>query len=105
MDRQRAAAGPYGKTIAHGYLTLALSNLFMPQIVDVRGISMGINYGVNKVRFPAPVPVGSRLRAGAELTSAEAIRGGVQTIMLITIETEGSDKPACVIESVSRYLA
>jgi acyl dehydratase len=105
VDPERAAAGPFGTTIAHGYLTLSLSNLFMPQIVEVRGISMGINYGVNKVRFPVPVPVGSRLRAGAQLTAADPIPGGVQTTIVITMETEGGDKPACVIESVSRYLA
>jgi acyl dehydratase len=105
VDPARAADGPFGTTIAHGYLTLSLSNFFLPQIVDVQGISMGINYGVNKVRFPAPVRVGSRLRAGAQLTAAEPIPGGVQTTIVITMETEGGDKPACVIESVSRYLA
>ncbi len=76
VDAKRAADGPFGTTIAHGYLTLSLSNLFLPQIVDVQGISMGINYGVNKVRFPAPVPVGSRVRAGAELAAADPIAGG-----------------------------
>jgi acyl dehydratase len=105
VDPARAADGPFGTTIAHGYLTLALSNFFLPQIVDVHGISMGINYGVNKVRFPSPVRVGSRLRAGAELTAADPIPGGVQTVVVITMETEGGDKPVCVIESVSRYLA
>jgi acyl dehydratase len=105
VDPVRAADGPFGTTIAHGYLTLSLSNFFLPQIVEVRGFSMGINYGVNKVRFPSPVRVGSRLRAGAELTAADPFPGGVQTVIVITMETEGGDKPACVIESVSRYLA
>jgi acyl dehydratase len=105
VDAKRAADGPFGTTIAHGYLTLSLSNLFLPQIVDVQGISMGINYGVNKVRFPAPVPVGSRVRAGAELAAADPIPGGLQTTIVITIEIEGGDKPACVIEALSRYLA
>lgn len=105
VDPERAAAGPFGTTIAHGYLTLSLSNALLPQIVEVRGISMGVNYGVNKVRFPAPVKVGSRIRAGAELVAVEEIPGGVQTTILITIEVEGGDKPACVIESLSRFLA
>jgi acyl dehydratase len=105
VDPDRAADGPFGSTIAHGYLTLSLSNHFLPQILEVRGISMGVNYGMNKVRFPAPVPVGSRLRGGAELIAVDEIEGGVQTTVLITIEIDGSDKPACVIESISRYLA
>jgi acyl dehydratase len=105
VDAKRAAEGPFGTTIAHGYLTMSLSNLFLPQIVDVQGISMGINYGVNKVRFPAPVPVGSRVRGGASLAAAEPIAGGLQTTIVITIEIEGGAKPACVIEALSRYLA
>jgi acyl dehydratase len=105
VDPVRAAAGPFGGTIAHGYLTLALSNYLMPQILEVRGISMGINYGTNKVRFPGPVPVGSKIRAGAELVAADPIPGGVQATIRITIEMEGGEKPACVIESVSRFLS
>lgn len=104
VDPERAAAGPFGATIAHGYLTLSLSNALLPQIMEVRGISMGVNYGVNKVRFPAPVKVGSRIRAGAELVAVEEIAGGVQTAILVTIEIEGGEKPACVIESLSRFL-
>lgn len=105
VDPERAKSGPFGATIAHGYLTMALSNYFLPQIVDVRGISMGINYGVDKVRFPVPVKVGSRVRGRAELVSVEAIKGGMQAKILIVIDIEGQEKPACVIESVSRYLA
>ena len=105
VDVERAASGPFGAPIAHGYLTMSLSNFFLPQIVDVQGFNMGVNYGVNKVRFPSPVPVGSRIRGGAVLQSADDIAGGVQTVMVITIEVEGTDKPACVIEAVSRYLA
>jgi acyl dehydratase len=105
VDPERADGGPFGTTIAHGYLTLSLSNFFLPQIVEVQGISMGINYGVNRVRFPAPVLVGSRVRGGAELTAVEPIAGGVQTTMLITLEVEQGGKPVCVIESLSRYLA
>jgi acyl dehydratase len=104
-DPERAKDGPFGGTIAHGYLTLSLSNLFLPQIVEVRGVSLGINYGANKVRFPAPVPVGSRVRGAAEVLAVEPIAGGVQATVRITIEIEGGAKPACVIESISRYLA
>ena len=106
VDPEAAAAGPFGATIAHGYLTLALTNLLLPQIVRVEGISMGVNYGVNRVRFPRPVLVGSRLRASATLTSAAELPGGsgVQTVITITVEIEGQAKPACVVESVSRFL-
>ena len=103
-DAVRAAAGPFGAPIAHGYLTLALSNLFLPQIVEVRGFNMGVNYGTNKVRFPSPVPVGSRIRGGAEMTEVADVMGGLQTTIVITIEVEGTAKPACVIESISRWL-
>jgi acyl dehydratase len=105
VDPERARSGPFGGPIAHGYLTLSLSNRLLPQIVDVRGVSLGVNYGANRVRFPAPVPVGARLRGGAELVDVTEVDGGVQTTMRITIEIEGADKPACVIESLSRYLA
>jgi len=105
VDPEAAAAGPFGGPIAHGYLTLSLSNLFLPQIVEVQGISAGVNYGANKIRYPAPVLVGSKLRAGAELVAVDEVPGGVQTTMVITIEIEGGTKPACVIESLSRYLA
>ena len=106
VDPERARAeSPFGGPVAHGYLTLALSNELLPQIVEVRGISMGINYGVDKVRFPAPVPVGSRVRAGAELLEVTDVPGGIQTKMGITIEVEGNAKPACVIESLSRFFA
>jgi len=105
VDLERAAAGPFGAPIAHGYLTLSLSNALLPEIVEVRDVSMGVNYGANKVRFPAPVPVGSRIRAQVTLASVEDVPGGVQTTMVITIEIDGGIKPACVIESISRYLA
>jgi acyl dehydratase len=106
VDVARATAeSPFGGPIAHGYLTLSLSNLFLPQIVEVRGVSAGLNRGTGKVRFPSPVPVGSRLRASARMEAAEEVPGGVDTTIVITIEREGSDKPACVIESLSRWLA
>lgn len=104
-DPARAAEGPFGTTIAHGYLTLALTNLFLPQLVRVEGISMGVNYGTNKVRFPAPVPVGSRIRGRGEILSVDDVTGGVQATILITVEVEGTEKPACVVESLSRFLA
>jgi len=104
VDRARAES-PFGGPIAHGYLTLALSNLFLPQLIAVPAASAGVNYGTGKVRFPAPVPVGSRVRGGAEITAVDDIAGGVQTTITITIEVEGGTKPACVIESLSRWLA
>lgn len=104
IDAERATKGPFGAPIAHGYLTLSLSNLFLPQIVEVRGFSAGVNYGVDKVRFPSPVKVGSRVRGGAELTAVGEVNGGLQTTMVITIEIEGGSKPACVIESLSRWM-
>jgi acyl dehydratase len=105
VDVERAnRESPFGGPIAHGYLTMSLSNLFLPQIVSVEGFSAGVNYGVNKVRFMTPVLVGSRVRGGAELLEVTDVPGGIQTIMKITIEIEGAAKPACVIEAVSRWL-
>ncbi len=103
VDPERARQGPFGATIAHGYLTQSLVNLFLPQIVEVRGISMGVNYGADRLRFPAPVPVGSRIRGSAELLEVEEIKGTVQAKIRVTVEIEGSDRPACVIDTISRY--
>jgi acyl dehydratase len=103
VDPERAKDGPFGACIAHGYLTMSLVNYFLPQIVVVQGISMGVNYGADKLRFPAPVPVGSRIRGGGELTKAEEVKGGVQVTVRVTIEVEGSDRPACVVDTVSRF--
>jgi acyl dehydratase len=105
VDAERAKAGPFGGPIAHGYLTLSLSNLFLPELLQVPCASAGVNYGTGKVRFPSPVPVGSRLRGAAVITAVEEITGGVQTTITITVEVEGGHKPACVIESLSRWLA
>lgn len=106
VDVDRATAeSPFGGPIAHGYLTLALTNLFLPQVVDVQGISLGVNRGTGKIRFPSPVPVGARLRAGVELVAVDDVEGGIDTTMVITVEREGADKPVCVVESLSRYLA
>jgi acyl dehydratase len=104
VDPEMAAAGPFGTTIAHGYLTLSLTNCLLPQVVSVEGISMGINYGTNKVRFPSPVPVGSRVRVGAELVEVDEVPGGYQTVIRATVEVEDSDRPACVVDAVSRFL-
>lgn len=103
VDPERAKSGPFGGTIAHGYLTLSLASFFLPQIATYEGFSMAINYGVDKVRFINPVKCGARIRAGAEMQSVTDVGGGVQTKVLITIEIEGEDKPACVIESLSRW--
>ncbi len=104
VDPERAAKGPFGSTIAHGYLTQSLVNYFLPQIVEVRGISMGVNYGADRLRFPAPVPVGSRVRGSAELIEAEDTKdGGVQTKVRVTVEIEGKDRPGCVIDPISRF--
>ncbi len=106
VDVERARKeSPFGGPIAHGYLTLSLSNLVMPQLVEVRGVSMGLNYGTGRVRFPAPVPVGARVRGRGELIGCDEVPGGVQTTIRITMEIEGGTKPACVVESLSRWLA
>ena len=100
-DPERAATGPFGTTIAHGYLTLSLVPMLVWQIYTVEGLAMGVNYGSDKVRFPAPVPVGSRVRAGAELLELTRDPRGAQATVRVTIEREGADKPACVAETVS----
>ncbi len=104
VDVEKAKAGPFGTPIAHGYLTMSLASLFLPQIVLVHGLSMGLNYGVDKVRFPSPVPVGSRLRGKGTMISAIEVPGGVQAVIRVTIEREGSEKPSAVVDTVSRYL-
>lgn len=103
VDPEKAKDGPFGACIAHGYLSLSLVNMFLPQIVDVQGIKMGVNYGSDKVRFPAPVPVGSRLRGVGELIAAEEVKGGIQAVIRVSVEIEGGDRPACVIDTISRY--
>lgn len=103
VDPVKAESGPFGATIAHGYLTLSLVNLFLPEIVDVQGISMGVNYGCEKVRFPSPVKVGSRVRGVGELVGVGHVKGGVQATIRVTVEIEGSERPACVVDTISRY--
>jgi acyl dehydratase len=104
VDPQRASSGPFGAPIAHGYLTLSLVSRFLPEIVVVKGISMGVNYGVDRVRFPSPVKVGARIRGVGELLEAERQKdGSVQAKVRVTVEIEGGAKPACVAETLSRY--
>src|SRR5690349_15216799 len=103
VDVERAKSGPFGGTIAHGYLTLSLIPGLMPTVWEVHGFAMGINYGINKMRFPSPVKVGSKVRIGATLANLEEVSGGVQIMLDVTVEIEGSEKPACVAQVIFRY--
>jgi acyl dehydratase len=104
VDVEKAKRGPFGGPIAHGYLTASLANYFLPQLLDVQGTSMGVNYGCDKIRFPSPVPVGSKVRGTGTLTSVEETKdGGIQAKITIKIEIEGQERPACVIETISRF--
>jgi acyl dehydratase len=106
VDREKAAAGPFGTTIAHGYLTLSLVIPLFGELLEVKGVSMGINYGLNKVRFPAPVPVGAKIRLAARFGAIEdAGVNAVQAVADLTVEVEGSEKPACVAQVLYRYYA
>lgn len=106
VDQERAAEGPFGGTIAHGYLTLALLIPLMTQLLDISGVRMSINYGLDKVRFPAPVPVGAKIRLKGQVASVDEVKGdGVQITIDFTVEIEGSDKPACVARGVYRHYA
>ncbi len=104
-DVERAAAGPFGTTIAHGFLTLSLTPTLLHEIYEVRGVGMAINYGANRVRFPAPLPSGSRVRVRARLESVDDVAGGVQVVTHVEIERDGGDKPCCVADLVSRFLS
>lgn len=103
VDVERAKAGPFGGTIAHGYLTMSMINLFLPSLMEVRGFAHAVNVGLDRLRFLAPVVVGSRIRAVCEIVSVEEIKGAIQSIVRVTIEIEGSEKPALVADTVSRY--
>ena len=104
VDPERATSGPFGGTIAHGYLTMSLAPTLLSEVWRVDGMKMGLNYGINKLRFPSPVPVGSKLRVGAALADVEDVSGGgVQATLALTFDIEGNDKPACVAEVVYRY--
>jgi acyl dehydratase len=104
-DPERAADGPFGTTIAHGLLTLSLVPVFMHDLYRVEGIAMAVNYGFNKVRFVAPVPVGSKLRGAGSVVEVTPVSGGMQAVFGLTLEIDGSSKPACVCESIIRFVA
>jgi acyl dehydratase len=104
VDPERARSGPFGMTIAHGYLTVSLMGTFLPQIIDVRNFSMGVNVGVDGLRFLSPVTVGSRIRASGIIVKVEEVKAGaIQCVVRVTIEIEGKEKPACVLDTISRY--
>ncbi|MCY4563844.1 MAG: MaoC family dehydratase [Gammaproteobacteria bacterium] len=105
VDPVAAAEGPFGATIAHGYLTLALVNSFLPDLLTVTDTSMGVNYGCERVRFPHPVTVGSRIRGRGEVISVEPAGGGLQALVRVTVEIEGGHRPACVVDTLSRFYA
>jgi acyl dehydratase len=104
VDVEKAKDGPFGAPIAHGYLTLSLVNHFLPDLFGVPSAKMGINYGCNKVRFPSPVPVGSKIRASGQITEVDDVAGGVQVVVRVTVEVEGAPKPACIADTVSRFI-
>jgi len=103
LDVERAKSGPFGQTIAHGYLTLSLAPVLLGKVWSVEGVKMGVNYGTNKVRFMAPVPVGAKLRDGASLAADEELAGGIQVTVQATFECEGAAKPSCVADLIFRY--
>jgi acyl dehydratase len=102
VDRERAKETPFGGTIAHGYYTLSLAPMFMDQIFGLDGFAFAVNYGLDKVRFPAPLPVGSRVRMHAKLTRLDEVPGGAQMTVEATFEREGGDKPVCVAQTLAR---
>jgi acyl dehydratase len=104
LDQERAAAGPFGGTIAHGFLTLSLAPMLVYEVFEVADARMGINYGLNRVRFPAPLPVGSRVRADVTCAAVEEVPGGLQATLAVTFEHEGGTKPVCVAEWLVRYV-
>jgi acyl dehydratase len=103
VDPERAKQGPFGTTIAHGYLVLSLIPALMAEIYRVDGVRMAVNYGLNRVRFPAPVPTGATIRGGARLITAEEIPGGLHVVAEVTVERQGEAKPCCVAETVARF--
>lgn len=103
VDVARAKDGPFGGTIAHGYLTMSLVNYFLPQLIEVRGFAHAVNVGADRLRFLNPVKVGSRIRGVGEIVSVEEMKGGIQSVVRVTVEIEGQEKPACVLDTISRY--
>jgi acyl dehydratase len=102
-DPERARSGPFGGTIAHGYLTMSLVNCFLPQMVRIDGVAAGVNIGADRLRFLAPVRTGTRIRAAGEILSVTSIRGAIQAVVRVEIEIENGEKPACSVETISRY--
>ena len=103
VDPERAASGPFGACIAHGYLTLSLANLFMPQLMQFENLAMGVNCGTDRLRFPAAVKVGSRIRGHGQVMRVEALGQAVQAVVRMSVEIEGSERPGCVVDTISRY--
>jgi acyl dehydratase len=103
VDVDRAKDGPFGGTIAHGYLTMSLVNFFLPQLIEVRGFAHAVNVGADRLRFLAPVRVGARIRGVGEIVSIEEIKGAIQSVVRVTVEIDGSEKPACIVDTISRY--
>ena len=103
VDPVKAAEGPFGTTIAHGYLTLSLANCFLPELIEVQQVSMGVNYGTEKTRFPAPVTVGSNIRATGEIIQVEENKGGYKATIRVTITAEGAERPACIVDTISIF--
>lgn len=103
VDVEKARSGPFGGTIAHGYLTMSLVNHFLPQLIEVRGFTHAVNVGADRLRFLNPVRVGARIRATGEIVSVEEVKGAVQSVVRVTVEIEGAEKPACVVDTISRY--
>ena len=103
VDAKRAKDGPFGGTIAHGYLTLSLVNHFLPELIEVQGFTHAVNVGSDRLRFLSPVKVGARIRGTGEIVSVEEVKGAIQSVVRITIEIEGGEKPACVVDTISRY--
>lgn len=103
VDVDKAKDGPFGGTIAHGYLTMSLVNFFLPDLIEVRGFAHAVNVGSDRLRFLAPVKVGSRIRGVGEIVGVEEIKSAIQSTVRVTVEIEGSEKPACVVDTISRY--
>ena len=103
VDPERAAKGPFGACITHGYLTLSLANLFMPQLMQFENLAMGVNYGSDRLRFPAAVKVGSRVRGHGQIMQVESLGQALQVVVRISVEIEGSERPGCVLDTISRY--
>lgn len=103
VDPVKAAEGPFGATIAHGYLTLSLANCFLPELIEVQQVSMGVNYGTEKIRFPSPVTVDSKIRATGEIIQVEENKGGYKATIRVTITAEGAERPACIVDTISIF--